>query len=143
MELAVALRGACAGFAALRLRAEGVGFFPDSRNPRVTWVGVRDGNDELPELQKAIEIAVEDFAEEKSGLARRRGPGDAFVGHVTLARIQGIRREQAEILAKLTLGMSERFFGEWSAENVELIRSELSSSGSRYTTLAAFPLSGT
>jgi 2'-5' RNA ligase len=33
-----------------------------------------------------------------------------------------------------------QFFGEWTANHVELIRSELSSSGSRYTTLAEIPL---
>ena len=36
-----AMRGACQGFGALELRAEGIGFFPDLRLPRVVWAGVR------------------------------------------------------------------------------------------------------
>ena len=40
--LVEAVRGAASGFAPLRLRAEGVGCFPDLRSPRVVWLGVRD-----------------------------------------------------------------------------------------------------
>jgi len=36
--------------------------------------------------------------------------------------------------------MEGRMFGEWTADRVELIRSELSPVGARYTTLAAAPL---
>jgi 2'-5' RNA ligase len=38
--------------------------------------------------------------------------------------------------------IADQFFGEWLANSVELIRSELSSTDSRYTTVAAIPLSG-
>jgi 2'-5' RNA ligase len=133
-ELIGALRGACFGFASIRLRAERIGFFPDSRFPRVMWVWVHDEKDVLPALQRVIEAAVKSFTPEK--------PEPKFTGHVTLGRIQRINRRQAEILAKLASGMSGRFFGEWVADKVELIRSELSSSGSRYATLAEFPLPG-
>jgi RNA 2',3'-cyclic 3'-phosphodiesterase len=132
-ELTEVLRKTCLQFKAMRLRAERVGFFPDARFPRVTWVGVSGEKEELPQLQEAIEAAVKGFTGEK---AEKR-----FTGHVTLARIQGIRRQQAEILAKLAAGMADRLFGEWMADEVELIRSELSSGGARYTTLAAFSLS--
>jgi 2'-5' RNA ligase len=133
-ELSEALGTTCGQFAKLPLRTKGIGFFPDLRSPRVVWVGVRDEGNVLPRLQGAIETAVSSFATEKSG--------KQFTGHVTLGRIEGIRRPQAEILSKLARGMGERFFGEWVADRVELIRSELSSGGSRYTTLAAIPLSG-
>ena len=143
-EFTEALREACAQFSALRLRAERIGFFPDARFPRVAWVGVRDEGDILSRLQAAIEIEVKDFGAEKDGgpAGRRRSQEPAFTGHVTLARIQGIKRSQAEVLSKLALGMAGRFFGEWMADKVELIRSELSSGGSRYTTLATVSLSG-
>jgi 2'-5' RNA ligase len=50
-------------------------------------------------------------------------------------------RAISELLAKTTLGLSTRFFGEWMADTVELIRSEPSSVGSRHTTVAAVPFS--
>lgn len=133
-ELSAALREACLGFAAMRLRGERVGFFPDMRYPRVVWVGVRDDKDALSMLQSAIEAATRDFTDER--------PEKKFAGHVTLGRIQRINRPQAEALAKLAGGMSERFFGEWVGDKIELIRSELLTGGSRYTILAAVPLSG-
>lgn len=128
-----ALRVACLDFTMLRLRAERIGFFPDMQFPRVVWTGVQDGEDTLPQLQQAVETAVKNFTLEK--------PGQKFAGHVTLGRIQSIKRPQAEILAKQALSMADKFFGEWAAEKIELIRSELLPGGSRYTTLAAIPLS--
>jgi 2'-5' RNA ligase len=142
-ELSEVLRGVGGQFSALRLRAERIGFFPDARFPRVAWAGVWDDRDILSRLQAAIEINVKDFATEKDdGPAGRRRSQERFTGHVTVARIQGIKRAQAEILSKLALGMAGRFFGEWVADKVELIRSELSSGGSRYTTIATISLSG-
>lgn len=133
-ELSAGLREACLDFSTLRLRAERIGFFPNLRFPRVVWVGVRDDKDALLRLQNAIEAAVKEFTDER--------PDKKFSGHVTLGRIPRIKRPQAEALGKVAKGMSERFFGEWLAEKIELIRSELLSSGSQYTTLAAVPLSG-
>jgi 2'-5' RNA ligase len=141
-ELVEALRKACVSFKAMRLRAERLGFFPDARFPRVAWVGVRDEREELARLQGAIKLNLEHFAETSAAPAGRRRSQGAFVGHVTVARIQGIKRAQAEILFKFALGMTDRFFGEWTGNEVELIRSELSSGGARYTTLATVPLLG-
>jgi len=134
-ELTQALRAACANFSPMRLRAERIGFFPDMRFPRVVWASVRDEKDVLPGLQAAIETAVRGFTEK---------PEDKkFTGHVTFGRMtQRVQRLQAEILAKLAYGMGDRFFGEWTANQVELIRSELLPGGSRYTTVATIPLSG-
>jgi RNA 2',3'-cyclic 3'-phosphodiesterase len=135
-ELAAALRETCLNFAPLQLRAERIGFFPDIRFPRVVWAWVHDDRDReiLLRLQKAIEEKVKGFTDERTE--------KAFRGHVTLGRTHGIKRSHAEVFAKLANDMSDRFFGEWTADSVELIRSELSTGGSQYTTLAAVPLSG-
>ncbi len=37
-----AVNAVCAGKPALSLRAQGVGFFPNARSPRVIWAGVND-----------------------------------------------------------------------------------------------------
>src|SRR5947209_407362 len=92
-ELTSALRIACLNFAGLRLRAEGIGFFPDVRFPRVIWVSVRDDRKFLPRLQLAIDTGLARFTNEKSE--------KEFTGHVTLGRIQKIRRPEAEVLVKL------------------------------------------
>jgi 2'-5' RNA ligase len=132
-DLAEVLRVTCRSFSALRLRAERIGFFPDLRFPRIAWVWVHGEKNELPQLQQVIEASMNNFTDERGE--------KKFTGHITLGRTHGVKRSHAEILSKLALGMTERFFGEWMADKVELIRSELSSNGSCYTTLAAIPLS--
>ena len=130
--LSQALRGAVRGFTPMRLRAEKTGFFPDNRFPRVVWVGVSDATGQLLRLQRAVEDAVRDFTAEK--------PEAGFAGHVTLGRIKGIRRPEAEALARAAAVMGDRLFGEWPAAEIEIIRSELTPKGARYTCLAAVPL---
>jgi 2'-5' RNA ligase len=132
--LVEAVRGACHGFAPLRLRAQGVGCFPELRSPRVVWLGVRDAGDALPRLQRAIELASAGFTAQE--------PEQRFSGHVTLGRIKSIGRPEAESLGSQARAMTERFFGEWTADRVEIMRSELSSEAARHTILATAPLAG-
>jgi len=132
--LARAVREVCDVFPPLRLRAERIGFFPDLRFPRVVWAWVHDEQELLPKLQEAIEAAAKDFTAEP---AEKK-----FTGHITLARIKSLPRPQAELLAKMALGMTDRFFGEWTAGQVEIIRSELGPGGPRYTTVSVVPLGG-
>jgi 2'-5' RNA ligase len=131
-DLAHSLRQACEPFAPLPLRAERIGFFPHMRSPRVVWAWVHDSNEVLPRLQQSIERAVAKFT--------REAVEEKFTGHVTLGRVKRIRRAEADALGKIAVGMAERFFGEWTANHVELIQSELSSEGSRYRTLDAVEL---
>jgi len=133
-ELTNAVRAACQGCPALKMRAERIGCFPDLRYPRVVWVWVHDDADELAALQRAIAQATAQFAVRKAE--------DKFTGHVTIARPHEIKRPQAEILSKLAHKMAGRFFGEWEADKVELIRSELLPDGARHSVVAKFALAG-
>ena len=132
--LVEAVRGACSGFAPLRLRAVGVGCFPDMRAPRVVWLGVRDAQQALPQLQRAVQAASASFTSQERE--------ERFSGHLTMGRIKGIGRVEAERLAGHARAMAERLFGEWTAEEVQIMRSELSPQGARHTVLATVPLEG-
>jgi 2'-5' RNA ligase len=131
-EVTVSIRSACAGFGALQLRAGQIGFFPDARRPRVVWVGVTDGRGRLADLHRAVEAATAGFTGE--------APEPRFSGHVTLGRCRMAKRSQAGILSTLARALEHTQFGEWTADHVELIRSEPLPEGSRYTTLASIPL---
>ncbi len=133
-ELISALREACMPLSELQVRVEGMGFFPDARFPRVLWVGVRDRKNLLFRLHEVVEAGVSRVTGER--------PDERFTAHVTLGRIERIRRQDTETLAELVAPISKLSFGEWTANKIELIRSQLSSSGSRYTTLATIPLCG-
>ncbi len=127
-----ALRAACRAFGALHLRAEQVGFFPNPRYPRVVWVGVQDEAGQLPPLQEAVERATQEYTTEAKE--------ERFTGHVTLARIKGMRRPEAQALGEAAAGMAERRFGQWTAYRIELMRSELLPQGARHSTLASVAL---
>jgi 2'-5' RNA ligase len=127
--LAAAIRDACQDFTALRLRAERIGCFPDLRFPRVVWAWVHDRQEQLPRLQQGIETATRDFTTE--------APEERFTGHVTLGRARGIKRREAGVLAKVVAGMVERAFGEWIADRIEIMRSEMSSTGARHSVLSS------
>ena len=132
--LGQATRAACRGFTPLRLRAEGVGCFPDLRRPRVLWTGVSDGSGQLLRLQEAVALATQDFTAEQKE--------EHFTGHITLARFKGIKRSQAEALAAAAPGLTARLFGEWTAHKIDLMRSVLLPQGAQHTSLAEIALGG-
>jgi 2'-5' RNA ligase len=132
--LGQALGKACHDFSPLHLRAERIGFFPPMRHPRVIWASVHDDQEQLGALQKAIGGAADPFTLEKAE--------KEFRAHLTLGRTENIKTSQARVLAEIADGMVNRDFGDWTADKVEIMRSEFSSGGSRYSCVASIPLSG-
>jgi 2'-5' RNA ligase len=99
---------------------------------RVVWTGVDDRDGRLAKLQRSIEAVTSAFTDEP--------PQDTFTGHVTLARCRDISRADASTLATLVQAMENRSFGDWTADGVDIIRSQPTPQGSRYTTLATIDL---
>src|SRR5450756_1757122 len=82
-DLKQSVGAVCRNARSLSLRAEGVGFFPNLRSPRVIWVGINDRQGHLVDLQRQIETAVGPFSPE---------PGEKnFTGHATLGRLKNPR----------------------------------------------------
>jgi 2'-5' RNA ligase len=127
-----ALAVACAGVGALALRAQSMGFFPNERSPRVIWAGISDDTGRLVDLQKRVESVVQPFT---SGQGTER-----FAGHITLGRIKFLGRQEVGKLTAHAQTLTSRRFGEWTANEVELIQSELTPSGARHSVLAAIRL---
>ncbi|MCU0784980.1 MAG: RNA 2',3'-cyclic phosphodiesterase [Verrucomicrobia bacterium] len=132
-ELERHLRENLAQFGELELICERLGCFPGPRLPRVVWTWVHDPGERLALLHRSVSEAVGGFGE-KPGQER-------FVGHVTIARPKQTTRTEAERLARFIESAGNRRFGGWNCSEVELIQSELSAGGSRYTRLAKFRLS--
>ncbi|HUA39602.1 MAG TPA: RNA 2',3'-cyclic phosphodiesterase [Candidatus Sulfopaludibacter sp.] len=126
------LRTACSGAAPLYLHAQGVGFFPNARAPRVIWIGIHDGVGKLEDLQGKIEAAVQPFITERES--------ERFAGHVTLGRFKQFGHWHLKALTGQAAAMNDRMFGGWPAPEIGLIRSELSPTGARHTRLATIPL---
>jgi len=126
------INAACRGVRPMQLRAEGIGFFPNDHSPRVMWGGINEAEGLLIDLQRRIETAVRPFAAETNA--------EIFVGHATLGRFKSFRRSDTGKLLARVPAIKGRTFGEWTAREIEIIRSQLSPDGPLYTLLAAFPL---
>lgn len=113
------------------VRIEGVGIFPNPKQPRVIWAGVKKA---LPiaALQADIDEAMEDLG---------WTPEDReFRPHITLARIKSLRRTHA--LIDVVRGHSQFKVGEWPIGEIVLIQSTLRPEGPIYTPLERFELAG-
>jgi len=106
------------------------GAFPNTKQPRVLWIGVNDSSEQLERLHKCIdqECAKEGFERETR----------AYRPHLTIARIRKPEGTRALADANQRFGFEpmEMLVGE-----VLLFRSELSSKGSRYTVVSRHKLS--
>lgn len=109
---------------------DGVGAFPNFRNPRTVWVGYEDGASEVVELKRSIDTALEPL-----GFKPERR---TFHPHVTLGRVKrpGNPKELERAAAAWVLP-----FENWITRNVILFQSELTKHGPIHTPLAHIPMS--
>jgi 2'-5' RNA ligase len=128
-EIVAALRG-LEPMRPFRISISGLGWFPNSRFPRIFWTGVH-ADAALTNLAGATERAVA-----RLGVPLDRHP---YSPHLTLARIRDgvpVTRLQEELA-----GRPPAEFGAFHADRFYLFLSERRSSGSIYTKLEEFPLS--
>jgi RNA 2',3'-cyclic 3'-phosphodiesterase len=116
------------GFAPIKLRFAGLGFFPSVRRPRVFWAGV-EGGSQLAGLAAAIEAKLEPL-----GIAPEERD---FHPHLTLARFESPQGAQALAAAVEALGTPE--FGCEVCSEFHLYQSVLKRSGAEYTRLVTYP----
>jgi 2'-5' RNA ligase len=123
---------------AFRLDTASLGVFPDIRNPRVLWLGLRGQTDALAALNRDLGRQLQrlDFEVE----ARELHP------HVTLGRVRepapsnlgGEIRQAFEDPAIRTLIREEA--STFEVSEVALVRSFLERGGARHVSIAAYPL---
>jgi 2'-5' RNA ligase len=109
-----------------------MGVFPGLSRPRVLWVGLTEGMEELTALQAAIEQALE-----AEGFAREDRP---YRPHLTLGRMKTDRR--IEGLEKAIESHRDFSAGSFKAREMVLFRSDLKPTGPVYTPLGRYPLGG-
>ena len=130
--LIAALRSACQSLPPFELSAARLGFFPQKGNPRVLWVGVSAAGQELLALYRAVEAATASFTTEPAE--------KSFTGHITLARVKMINRSDSQLLVRCASDLNQKVFGQWTANEIELVQSRLSPKGATHSLLAAIPL---
>jgi 2'-5' RNA ligase len=129
-EVIAAIGAAAGGVAPFAIALNGGGAFPNAYQPRVLWIGINDGADEL------------------AGLARRLNdelrilgwPSDdrPFQGHLTLARTDGVAG--ADEYARRLMEAASDVRLTWQADRLVLYKSLLGRGPARYEALAEAPL---
>jgi RNA 2',3'-cyclic 3'-phosphodiesterase len=115
-----------------KLIIESAGAFPPSGPPKVLWLGITDVAGGLTDLQARLEGECE-----QEGFAKEPRP---FHPHLTVARLREPRGARA--LASLHKQIGFPGF-EFSVLELLVIRSELGSAGSKYTTISRHAFTGT
>jgi 2'-5' RNA ligase len=122
---------AVAGLAPFTIRLEQTGVFPKHGRPRVLWIGINDSAGKLAELHQRLENEAVKEGFEKADRA--------FNPHLTVARLR--QPQQARLLADAHQRMQFEP-AEIAVSELLVIRSELSSEGSKYTVISRHPLFG-
>jgi 2'-5' RNA ligase len=137
-RLSAGLQSAAAAWPELALRFGGLGCFPNSRAPRVVWLGLDGDVAKLAAIQKQVEQLTQAV-----GFAAEERP---FAPHLTIARA---RREAGRTDLQRTGQAVQALAGEdagtapivaFRADCVVLYRSDLDPGGARYTVLERFAL---
>jgi 2'-5' RNA ligase len=110
---------------AFALAPQGLGIFPNLKNPKVVWIGVSGDTAKLRELQRSIDDALHLL-----GFAKEKRP---FRGHLTIGRVKERidSRKIAETLKSCGLFTSDPF----KVDRLALIKSDLRPQGPIYTRL--------
>ncbi|QKQ99422.1 RNA 2',3'-cyclic phosphodiesterase [Metallosphaera tengchongensis] len=109
-------------FSPFKMAFRGMGAFPSISRPRVVWIGITEGSNEIRRMRNSLVKSL--------SMRRVRVEEEQFVPHVTLGRIKGPRGVQN--LALLVEQMSDRDFGEQEVREVVLFKSTLTPKGPIY-----------
>ena len=106
-----------------------IGIFPTYKMPRIIWVGIKEGVNQLEELYNSIEndLSNKGFSREVK----------YFSGHITIGRVKFIRDKNnfIQILKRIEISNLSQ-----EVKSIDLMRSKLTPNGPIYSITAKFPL---
>lgn len=124
-EVTAALDGAMAGLRAVSVSLQGAGVFPPRGRPRVVWLDMAAGAEGLALLQRRCEEALASL-----GFPQEDRP---FTPHLTVGRAKDLRDPRP--LVSALDAVKGRKWGDFVADRVHLMRSELFPTGPTYSIL--------
>jgi RNA 2',3'-cyclic 3'-phosphodiesterase len=110
------------------LALDRLGCFPNVRRPRVLWAGLTGGEQQIQKLNSSINAQTAAVGEPPE-------PRE-FKPHLTLARIKETSREEIRILTE-SVTRPLNLSAHWDITELLLMRSHVSSSGSRYEVISS------
>ena len=115
-------------FSSFEAELKGIGAFPKISNPRVIWIGISNGMEELIKIFNQIEPLLE-----KIGF---NPDYKKFSPHITIARVKSLRNKQQ---LNINLKNNSLFYiGKIHIKSLKLKKSDLSPIGPIYTTIKQF-----
>ena len=115
---------------AFSIKFSKIGGFPNIQKPRVIWLGIDKGAEELKLLNNKIE---NDF--EKLGFQKEKRE---YSAHLTLGRVKSLKNIQnlTKIISEINLDLQD----EIKINKIILFQSTLTSKGAIYTPLSEYPI---
>ena len=111
-----------------QLTITGTGVFPSSKSPKVLWLGISKGTDELTLLQSQVEKSVREF--------KNNYENNAFTPHISIARIRKLHAK-IDVLPFLNSVYSPI---DLDVNSISMYESKLLPEGTEYTVLETFLL---
>jgi 2'-5' RNA ligase len=132
-EITRVMEQASQGVSPFQLQITDVGAFPNMRQPRVLWVGIKGELDKMTVWQKRIDDGLVPL-----GFAKEVRP---FTPHLTLARLRencspGDRRDLGELVMKTHVEVDYKV----AVNSLSLMKSQLLPGGAVYSRLAEVKL---
>jgi len=106
-----------------------IGIFPTYKMPRIIWVGIKEGVNQLEELYNSIENDLSN-----KGFSRE---DKYFSGHITIGRVKFIRDKNnfIQILKRIEISNLSQ-----EVKSIDLMGSKLTPNGPIYSITTKFPL---
>ena len=111
-----------------QLTITGTGVFPSSKSPKVLWLSISKGIDELTLLQSQVEKSVRELKDDYEN--------NTFTPHISIARIRRLHAK-IDVLPFLNSVYSPI---ELDVNSISMYESKLFPKGAQYTVLDTFPL---
>ncbi|MHA1167075.1 MAG: RNA 2',3'-cyclic phosphodiesterase [Candidatus Hodarchaeales archaeon] len=111
-------------FTSFQVVMAGTGCFPGTTRPRIVWVGVREGKEELISIAKEIDDKMSSLGYKKEKRS--------FKPHLTIARVKKADLQMIKDLQHLVLSNAETVFGSFDVSKIVLKKSTLTPKGPIY-----------
>ena len=131
-KVKIATRETLKPFRPFEINVSGLGAFPKINYPRVIWMGINKGKEELKRIAFSIEENLS-----KNGFAKEKR---TFSPHLTIGRVKSLKGR--ERLTEILTGNRVTNLGNMRVTKISLIKSELRPQGPVYTSLEEIILGG-
>ena len=127
------VKGVCMGYRPFQISLKPMGCFPNSRNPRVLWLGLDGDLERMSRFRDGLQHGLKSF-----GIKEEERP---FRPHLTLGRFRKPARMEAQ-LNHLMSCYRDLTSPVCSLHELILFKSDLKPGGAVYTKTKSFPMTG-